>query len=71
MGAVTIRCPETGLEISTGLEVDRISWAALPILFSTTRCPLCGKDHSWSKLEARFVEEPRPWADKAVAAKAA
>ena len=66
MGAITIRCPETGAEISTGLEVDRISWATLPILFSTTHCPVCGKDHPWSKLDARYVDAPRPWADKAV-----
>jgi hypothetical protein len=30
MGVLKVRCPETGREISTGIEIDPQSFAALP-----------------------------------------
>lgn len=59
MGIVTIRCPRTGEEASTGLETDRATWDKLPIVVSKMRCPSCGVEHVWSKTYARF-DEPSP-----------
>jgi hypothetical protein len=69
MGVVMIRCPRTGTDVSTSLEMDRHSWDALPIVTSTMRCPACGVEHVWSKTYARFAApgEARPPAEIASA----
>ena len=56
MPLLMIRCPNTGLEISTGLNVAADSFASLPDKLVTSNCPLCGSDHTWLKCDARFVE---------------
>ena len=55
MGVVMIRCPRTGSEVSTGLEMDRATWNALPVVPSRMHCPACRAVHMWSKNHARFV----------------
>ena len=30
MGVLKVRCPETGREVSTGIEIDSASFASLP-----------------------------------------
>ena len=48
MAMVMISCPNTGRDVSTGIETDPSSFesfrATAPI-----HCPLCGRDHAWSK----------------------
>jgi hypothetical protein len=56
MGVVTIRCPNTGRDISTGIDTDQASFDRLPDVLSHSRCPMCGLEHSWWKREARLVE---------------
>jgi hypothetical protein len=58
MSVLKVRCPETGREISTGIEIDPESFAALPDKLPVSSCPLCGLDHAWLKCDARFVEDP-------------
>jgi endogenous inhibitor of DNA gyrase (YacG/DUF329 family) len=60
MGVLKVRCPETGREVSTGIEIDSASFASLPDKLPVSNCPLCGLDHIWLKCDARFVEEPSP-----------
>jgi hypothetical protein len=51
MAMVMISCPNTGRDVPTGIETDPSSFesfdAAAPI-----RCPVCGRDHAWSKTNA-------------------
>jgi hypothetical protein len=51
MAMVMISCPNTGRDVPTGIETDPSSFesfrAAAPI-----RCPVCGRDHAWSKRNA-------------------
>jgi hypothetical protein len=56
MPVLMIRCPNTGREVSTGLNLDAKSFASLPDKLVTTNCPMCGLDHTWLKCDARFVE---------------
>ena len=60
MGVLKVRCPESGREVSTGIEIDPQSFAALPDKLPVSNCPLCGLDHAWLKCGARFVEDPIP-----------
>jgi hypothetical protein len=60
MSVLKVRCPETGREVSTGIEVDPESFAALPDKLPVSTCPVCGLDHAWLKCDARFVGITRP-----------
>jgi hypothetical protein len=57
MGLLKIRCPETGHELSTGIEVDPGSFARLPDKLAASKCPICGYEHAWLKCDARFIED--------------
>jgi hypothetical protein len=57
MSEIRIRCPETGSEISTGIECDGVTFGQLPFIISQVECPLCGKQHSWSKSEAWLTDD--------------
>jgi hypothetical protein len=60
MGAVMVRCPETGRDISTGIVTDRKSFAATPVFFARVYCPICRTEHEWFAKEAWVCEaEPR------------
>jgi len=59
MGAVMIRCPDTGCEIATGLVADRASFRSMPVFFARAYCPLCRTEHEWFAQEA-WVCEPDP-----------
>jgi hypothetical protein len=61
MGAVMVRCPETGRDIPTGLVTDRKSFDATPVFFGRVHCPICRAEHEWFAKEAWVCEaEPRP-----------
>src|SRR2546428_8069 len=61
MGAVMVRCPETGRDIPTGLVTDRKSFDATPVFFARVYCPICRSEHEWFAKEAWVCEaEPRP-----------
>jgi hypothetical protein len=44
---IMIRCPATGREVSTGIEV--ISTDQLPVVSARLVCPVCGRVHEWTK----------------------
>jgi len=60
MGAVMIKCPDTGRDIPTGLEADRESFRATPVFFSRTFCPICQTHHEWFAQQAWVCEAAEP-----------
>jgi hypothetical protein len=56
MGVVTIMCPQTGRQVSTGLEVDEATFRVMAIKPTTMRCWACGSEHRWSKRWATLSE---------------
>jgi len=61
MGALMVRCPQTGKDFASGIETDPLSFELTPAFSGTIRCPLCGVDHQWSKIDAWVAEDaPSP-----------
>jgi hypothetical protein len=58
MGAVMIRCPQTGRAIPTGLEMSADDFARTPVFFARTRCPICQSDHEWFAPQAWVCDSP-------------
>jgi hypothetical protein len=52
MAIIMIRCPQTGREISTGIEMERARFGTLPVFFSRSYCPICQIEHEWFAQEA-------------------
>jgi endogenous inhibitor of DNA gyrase (YacG/DUF329 family) len=52
MSLIFIKCPQTGRPVSTGIEIDRASFEALPTVGAPVKCPACGATHIWNKHEA-------------------
>lgn len=57
MGTIIVRCPVTGLEYGTSIEMDEASFRRLPDIKMKSRCPHCGADHVWHLHEARLSSE--------------
>ena len=57
MGVLLITCPVTGKEFSTGIETDKQSLDLIPETVVQSRCPHCGTEHPWSKIDARLCED--------------
>lgn len=57
MGTIILRCPETGLEYASSIEMDEASFLRLPDIKMKSRCPHCGTDHIWSLREARLSDD--------------
>lgn len=56
MGVITILCPRTGKQVSTGIEIDRRHFERMRETRFIMSCWLCGGEHAWSKRWATFVE---------------
>src|SRR6476661_6538261 len=56
---VMVRCPATGRELSTGVEMDAATFERLPDIRSRMNCPVCSLDHDWSTREA-WLGNPAP-----------
>jgi hypothetical protein len=56
MAKLMIRCPKTGLALSTGRYVDSASFRSSPVFFSRTYCPICRAVHEWFAKEAWICE---------------
>ena len=56
VGVIMVKCPNTGRELSTGIETDQAGFAGLPRLLTYSRCPLCRLEHAWWKREAWLAE---------------
>ena len=59
MGAVMIKCPDTGRDIATGIVADRASFNAMPVFFARVLCPVCRTEHEWFAQDA-WVCDPNP-----------
>jgi hypothetical protein len=66
MGALLIKCPVTGREFSTGLQISATDVPMLPDALSQARCPHCTRNHKWRPSEARYADAlpPRDWIEK-------
>jgi hypothetical protein len=60
MGVLVIKCPNTGRELSTGIQVDSSTFARMPNEVMETRCPHCRTKHSWRPRDAKFVDALPP-----------
>ena len=56
LGKVMVKCPATGRELSTGVEMDTITFQGLTAGSFQIKCPICGIDHTWSMRDA-WLEE--------------
>lgn len=56
VGTLMMRCPNTGMDVPTGIETDRLSFERTPNFTSLIRCPICAEDHTWSKVDAWVAE---------------
>ena len=56
MGAVMVRCPETGRDIATGIVAYRESFNATTVFFARVFCPICRTEHEWFAKEAWVCE---------------
>src|SRR4051794_34894064 len=56
---VMVRCPTTGRELSTGIQMDATTFEKLPDIRSQIRCPICKVDHVWSTRDA-WLDNPHP-----------
>lgn len=59
MSSVMIRCPVTGLSVSTAIETEPSVFRKLPKIAAHMCCPACGQDHTWSVSSAWLAGEPR------------
>ena len=58
IGKVMVKCPITGRELSTGVEMDSTAFERLPNATCQMRCPFCGQDHVWSTRDAWLGNPP-------------
>lgn len=56
MGTLLIKCPKSGRELSTGIQIEAPDVSRLPQVAGQTRCPHCGSVHFWLPREARWAE---------------
>ena len=47
MSAILIKCPVTGRDIPTGLDVEPAKFSSMPVFFSRTYCQYCKTEHEW------------------------
>ena len=59
MSAVMITCPNTGLAVSTAIEIEPSVFRQLPKIASRMHCPACGREHVWSMRSAWLAGGPR------------
>jgi hypothetical protein len=59
LNVVMVKCPNTGRELSTGIEMDAATFKRLPDIRSQLMCPICKVDHVWSTREA-WLGNPAP-----------
>ena len=61
MGTVSVMCPQTGKQVSTGLELDRLGFTALPLTrHFAFHCWICGREHEWTRRWATLHEQRDP-----------
>ena len=58
MSSVTIRCPNTGRPVPTGVETEPGVFRKLPKINVRMLCPACGQEHAWTVSCAWLADEP-------------
>jgi hypothetical protein len=58
MFSIMIHCERTGRAVSTGIATDPVTFASMPDIDATARCPWCQTDHVWSKADAWICDRP-------------
>ncbi len=62
MAMIYTTCPNSGREISTGVETDPETFATMPEVISRVHCVICGQTHNWSRHNSVLRErKDRPW----------
>jgi hypothetical protein len=57
MGLLMVKCPTSGREFSTGIQIEEEDLERLPEIMAESRCPHCGGNHVWWTRESRVVDE--------------
>ena len=52
---VVIVCPQTKVEVPTGVVVNIKTFKELPTAASHFRCGACGEEHAWSVADAQLA----------------
>jgi endogenous inhibitor of DNA gyrase (YacG/DUF329 family) len=65
MGIITIRCPATGRDVSTGIEMSDVE--QLPGVKAKMVCPACGRVHDWTRDDAWLADSGEQYRSDAVA----
>jgi len=60
MSSVMIKCPNTGLTVSTAIETASAVFQVLPEVPARMMCPACGKEHIWTTSGAWLAEAATP-----------
>jgi hypothetical protein len=60
MGAIMIRCPRSGHEIPTGIEMVPLDFQHAPVFFARVRCPICLEEHEWFAKDAWVCDGTNP-----------
>ncbi|MDB5600102.1 MAG: hypothetical protein JWN71_2146 [Xanthobacteraceae bacterium] len=60
MSLIMIRCPTTGQAAWTGIETEFATFRRLPAVKSGVFCPVCGREHVWSRKNAWLADDPTP-----------
>jgi len=62
MAMICTTCPNSGREISTGVETDAETFATMPDVISRVHCKICGQTHNWSRHNSVLREvKVRSW----------
>ena len=56
MPRVLIECPETGLEVYTGINLNWETFESYRFGEQRLPCPKCGKDHLWTRQDVTMDE---------------
>ena len=54
MPMLLVKCPATGNDLKTGIEMDKAAFKAADLAPAPVRCPYCEKDHTWYKSDLFF-----------------
>jgi hypothetical protein len=57
MCIVMIKCPDTGVAISTGIKTERSRFNRSPVFFGRTYCTICQTNHEWFAGDAWLQQE--------------
>ena len=55
MPMLVVKCPATGEDLKTGLEMSKDDFKTADIFPRSVRCPYCERDHTWYKSDLFFM----------------